>query len=840
MKFIKKLLILLIVFTGINLVTTVSAANIDLEVFYFCPGEDLEDIEMELRDLDDNLLNTLNKDRALVNGVTWYKFYLNNYDFSEDNYLLNVTLASEGTSFTIDLEADHNYLVGNTFTFYLRENTLKRSLEDLRTVVSYATFSNRTEIKFTTNFKVDESEVKVLINDTYYDDFELKIISGQNFIILNDDLDFKKEYYINIIPKDGQAPSTEAVRFDDVYDEGFFISSFAYSGDDLGATHSPTSTTFKIWAPTLNNMTLNLYNSQNVKESLQMTEENYGVYTYTKRGNLENYGYTFSFTRFGVRHEIIDPYAKFTENNKGVIIDLKKTNPAGFNNFKPASSSFYGDAIIYESTINQITNKLSETHLRGKFNGLYEKTNDLKIFGINYTTGMEHLKELGITHLVLSDLIKTNNSLSVINNKYQTNSSLTSGLKELKQAIKTLSDNGINVLYDLNIYNEYIPSLELLMPGYYYEVNNSNIIRSNDNKSFFNTNRYMTNKYICSQVLYLMEEFKFSGLKLTPLNSLNIDHINNLWRNIETLEENFLLYGEFIDEYPSNADGKLTFDKLEQVRQVGFIDENRFSIDEEDFLTSTGTNSLKSYLLSYWSSSYNIIEPFQSFKRLPHYDELSSGLNRQIKAVQLLSYGVPVIKAGEELNIFDGSPLSYEEKHFNNSIFTIYKNLLAFRKEHHSLKFKDHSTIKNTVLYDVIDDLVYYRIINPDDLYPDMLVIHNFGEDTSFMLPEGLPEKSHYNRDGEFNWQIAFDNLNNYYLSQPFDGKSEIEVKKNQSVILHFGLNKYNIITDPIPSPELKYPVNILYYLIIGGGVVILLGIGATYFILRSARKETD
>ena len=52
--------------------------------------------------------------------------------------------------------------------------------------------------------------------------------------------------------------------------------------------------------------------------------------------------------------------------------------------------------------------------------------------------------------------------------------------------------------------------------------------------------------------------------------------------------------------------------------------------------------------------------------------------------------------------------------------------------------FSSHSDIKNNVIYDVKDDVVFYRIINKDDLYPDILILHNFGDKQNFNLPVGL------------------------------------------------------------------------------------------------------
>jgi hypothetical protein len=40
------------------------------------------------------------------------------------------------------------------------------------------------------------------------------------------------------------------------YSEMSALDAYAYSGDDLGATYSKTSTTFKVWAPTASSVKL--------------------------------------------------------------------------------------------------------------------------------------------------------------------------------------------------------------------------------------------------------------------------------------------------------------------------------------------------------------------------------------------------------------------------------------------------------------------------------------------------------------------------------------------------------------------------------------------------------
>ena len=52
-----------------------------------------------------------------------------------------------------------------------------------------------------------------------------------------------------------------------------------------------------------------------------------------------------------------------------------------------------------------------------------------------------------------------------------------------------------------------------------------------------------------------------------------------------------------------------------------------------------------------------------------------------------------------------------------------------------------------------LGNIIYYRITNQYDLYPDILIIHqnSLNNQSGFTLPEGLPgETSSYNIDGDF------------------------------------------------------------------------------------------
>ena len=84
-----------------------------------------------------------------------------------------------------------------------------------------------------------------------------------------------------------------------IYSTEKFEKEFTYSGSDLGATYTPEKTTFRVWAPTADTVTLNLYGSgtpgtDDLVEQLPMTADVNGTWIAEKEGDLNGTYYTLS------------------------------------------------------------------------------------------------------------------------------------------------------------------------------------------------------------------------------------------------------------------------------------------------------------------------------------------------------------------------------------------------------------------------------------------------------------------------------------------------------------------------------------------------------------------
>ena len=86
---------------------------------------------------------------------------------------------------------------------------------------------------------------------------------------------------------------------------------------NLGATYTPSATTFKVWAPEATSVMVKMFTTGTDAESgaavlgtSAMTyDSTSGIWSLTKSGDLKNTYYTYRGTRNGVVSETVDPYA---------------------------------------------------------------------------------------------------------------------------------------------------------------------------------------------------------------------------------------------------------------------------------------------------------------------------------------------------------------------------------------------------------------------------------------------------------------------------------------------------------------------------------------------------
>ena len=358
-----------------------------------------------------------------------------------------------------------------------------------------------------------------------------------------------------------------------VYSTEEFEAAYTYTGDDLGATWTKDSTSFRLWAPTADAVKINLYKSgtpgtDDLIEQIEMTADVNGTWVATKEGDLNGTYYTYLVDVKGQTNEACDPYARTTGVNglRAMVIDLDSTDPEGWENDKdPHYGNAITDAVIYELHVRDLSvDESSGITNKGKFLGLIESgtTN-----GNGIPTGLDHMKNLGITHL---HLLPSYDYASVDESKLDTpqfnwgydplNYNVPEGsystdpykgevrVSEMKQMVKGLHDNGISVIMDVvynHVYNADTFCFNKIVPQYFSRVSVRGTYSAgsgcgNDTAS----ERSMVKKYIVDSVKYWADEYHIDGFRFDLVGLIDTETINAVVEEVHKTHPNVIFYGE--------------------------------------------------------------------------------------------------------------------------------------------------------------------------------------------------------------------------------------------------------------------------------------------------------
>ena len=177
-----------------------------------------------------------------------------------------------------------------------------------------------------------------------------------------------------------------------------------YEGSDLGVFWSPEKTLVKIWAPTAQAIELRLYKDGQSGEPFHKTTlqpEGKGIWSTILKGDYEGKFYTLKVNDGEWLEEVPDIYARCVGVNgkRGMIFNPAKTNPENWEADKGPHIQNFTDAIIYEIHVRDFSIAASSgIKNKGKYLAFTE-AGTKTVNGIR--TGLDHLAELGITHVHL-------------------------------------------------------------------------------------------------------------------------------------------------------------------------------------------------------------------------------------------------------------------------------------------------------------------------------------------------------------------------------------------------------------------------------------------------------
>lgn len=389
----------------------------------------------------------------------------------------------------------------------------------------------------------------------------------------------------------------------------------SYNGDDLEVTYTPDKTTFKIWSPDIDDAILRLYDEGEggtAKHTQQMKKAKDGTWNAAVYGDIKDCFYTFQ-VKFedSWLEETPGAYAKAVGVNgkRGAVIDLNETNPDGWNEDKRPALKNFTDIILYEIHVRDFSmcQNSGITH-KGKFLAFTEE-GTVNNFGEK--TGIDHLKELGVTHIHLMPAFDfaTIDDTKERENKYNwgydpLNYNVPEGsystnpydpycrIREFKKMVQALHKNGIRIIMDM-VYNHTYTwehsALSMTTPGYYY--------RHNADGSYSNASgcgnetaseRIMTRRYIVESMKYWAKEYHVDGFRLDLMGIHDTQTINILRDELDKIDPTLFIYGEgwSAGDSPLPYEQRAVKQHVNQMRGVGV-----FNDDLRDALKGNWSNS---------------------------------------------------------------------------------------------------------------------------------------------------------------------------------------------------------------------------------------------------------
>ncbi|MBQ9119135.1 MAG: type I pullulanase [Lachnospiraceae bacterium] len=347
------------------------------------------------------------------------------------------------------------------------------------------------------------------------------------------------------------------------------LSTLEYTKHDLGALCYPDRTEFRLWAPTATTVSLRLYpdgSTSPVLDEIALIQGESGVWIVTIPQYLHGTYYTYRLTIDGISREACDPYAKACGINghRSMVVDLARTNPAGWTADHGPTLASPTDAILYELHIRDLSSDASSgIHAKGKFLGLTE-TGTKNAAGLS--TGLDHIRALGITHIHLLpffDYASVDEAAALPNfnwgydpanynipeGSYSTNASDgVTRIRELKQLIQTLHTHGLGIIIDV-VYNHTFATedscFHKIVPNYYHRtLPDSTFSNGSGCGNETASERPMVRRYIVDSVVYWAKEYHIDGFRFDLMGLHDIDTMQAIRKALDEISPAILIYGE--------------------------------------------------------------------------------------------------------------------------------------------------------------------------------------------------------------------------------------------------------------------------------------------------------
>ncbi len=567
-----------------------------------------------------------------------------------------------------------------------------------------------------------------------------------------------------------------------------------YFGNDLGVNYSPEVTKFRVWAPTARGARVFIYDKEDVKEPSIVREfkrDLSGTWVAEIEGDFVNKYFIYEVNVGGQLNLVVDPYTRGlgTNSRLGLIVDLNRTNPEGWQDDRRVKLKYPQDAVIYEVHVRDFSSSpYSGIKQKGKYLAFTEEnTHNLE----GHKTGLDHLKELGITHVHLQpvfDFATVNDTVkdgynwgydpyfyNVPEGSYSTNSADDTRIKEFKKMVKALHQNNMGIIMDV-VYNHTYSTekspFNLIVPRYYYRFDCfGNYSNGSGTGNEIASEKPMVRKFILDSIKYWAEEYHIDGFRFDLMALHDKKTMELVVKTLKEIDNSIIVYGEPWMGGLSPLDPAEQFVKGAQrgTKIAVFNDHFRNAVKGDNDGMGTGfvsgahhqVDNIKRGIVGGISFSDELsdftdqpsetVNYVSSHDNLTLWDKLSKSnyndseeirmkMDQMAQAIILTSQGIPFIQGGEEMlrtkwgnhNSYNAgdkvNQLKWERKTRYYGVFKYYQGLIKLRKEHPAFRMKDTEQIRNHLSFLAVPENTVGYVIKGyanSDSWQDIVVFHN-------------------------------------------------------------------------------------------------------------------
>lgn len=324
------------------------------------------------------------------------------------------------------------------------------------------------------------------------------------------------------------------------------------------ADYTPEQTTFRLFAPdNAKTVKLRIYKAGHKgrpERTVKMERTAADTWTATVTGNLMGRFYTFDTGR----GECAGVFAKAVGVNgqRAAIIDMDKTDPAGWNDDRRPVVKSPADLVIYEMHHRDYSIDASSGIANGG-----------KFLALTDPKAIAHLKELGVNavHILPSfdyaSVDETRLSTPQYNWGYDpVNYNVPDGsystdpykpetrIREFKQMVQALHKAGIRVILDV-VYNHTFnidgSNFQRTYPDYFYRKTADG--KYSDGSGCGNetaSERDMMRRFMVESVLYWIDEYHIDGFRFDLMGCHDIETMNAIRKAVDKVDPTIFIYGE--------------------------------------------------------------------------------------------------------------------------------------------------------------------------------------------------------------------------------------------------------------------------------------------------------